>query len=431
MATIVIMPRQGNTVESCIIGKWHKKKGDLIQVGNILFTYETDKAAFDEEATVSGTLLEIFFQEGDDVPVLAPVCIIGNPEEDVTGLFPGKVSQKEKAAALPKEAKPDLPLSEKTDSGETRISPRARALAGKKGLDIFFAVPSGPEGRIVERDIVALEQTHPGATPAARESMKPGTDQIGTGIGGRITVADLARDRTAADAEPEYRDEPLTQIRKIIGSTMHRSLSEMAQLTMNRTFDATGLLKFRQEVKARGTAWGIPNITINDVIIYVVSRMLSRHGDLNAHFLGDYVRKFRNVHMGIAVDTERGLMVPTLRFCNQMSLRQISDSVRNLAGQCKEGNVNPDLLRGSTFTITTLGVMGVESFTPVINPPQTAILGVCCVMTRWREDGGKPISYPSMNLSLTIDHRVVDGAPAARFLQDLCDGLESFQVMLI
>jgi pyruvate dehydrogenase E2 component (dihydrolipoamide acetyltransferase) len=204
----------------------------------------------------------------------------------------------------------------------------------------------------------------------------------------------------------------------------------MAQLTHNTSFDATSILEYRKQLKAISEKMDIPNITINDIIIFAVSRILPKHKYLNAHFLDNKMRFFKHVHMGIAVDTPRGLLVPTLFNADTKSLKQIAAESKELIKSAQEGSINPDLLTGGTFTISNLGVLGIESFTPVINPPQTGILGVNCIVERVRTQNGQIAVYPSMGLSLTYDHRALDGAPASRFLMDLKNALENFPVLL-
>ena len=436
MANAVIMPRQGNTVESCIVTKWHKKKGDKVAVGDILFTYETDKATFDEEASAAGTILEIFFQEDDDVPVLSNMCVIGDEGEDISefsvaGDTDATEVKEEKVDEVKVAAEVKQPVEEaKPIAGDIKISPRARNRADKKGLDVAFAAPSGPGGRIIERDIEKLEQSGPAFTKAAAPSYVQGTAYQGSGIGGRITAVDTETKVIPTDFI-EYEDAKVSNIRKVIGNAMHASLSNMAQLTLNASFDATSIMNFRKSVKNMKDKLGLPNITLNDLVVFATAKTLLKHKDLNAHFTGDSMRRFNTVHMGVAVDTERGLMVPTLGYCDMMSLGTISKKTKELADMCKSGTINPDLLQGGTFTITNLGALGVESFTPVINPPQTAILGVCGLKTAIRGEGSNFEAYNAMGLSLTFDHRAVDGAPAARFLKDLCMYLENFDVLLL
>lgn len=431
MATPIIMPKQGQSVESCIIAKWHKQKGDKVAVGDMLFTYETDKATFDEESTVEGTMLDIFFEEGDDVECLLNVCVIGNEGESTAEFKPASDDDDDAAAAPVAEEKKEEAAVVITENktGDTKISPRARALADKKGIDASMATPSGPAGRIIERDVQRLADSGVGAVAGSDIA---GID--GSGIGGKVRVEDLAKAPAAAAAAPvaeaEVTDVPLTNIRKVIAKSMHASLSEMAQLTLNTSFDATEIQAFRAKVKAGGEKLGLANITLNDIVLYAVSRVLLNHKDLNAHFLGDKMRYFSKVNLGMAVDTPRGLMVPTIFAASDKSLNEISAESKELAAAAQSGTISPDLLTGGTFTVTNLGSLGIESFTPVINPPQTGILGVDTITTGIKEVNGEIKTYPKMGLSLTFDHRAVDGAPAAKLLKDIAFALENFSILL-
>ncbi len=460
MATPVIMPKQGQSVETCIITEWHKQKGDTVQKGDLLFSYETDKASFEEEAPVDGTLLETFFAEDDDVPVLTNVCVIGEEGENTDEFRPdGSAAPAETPAEEPEEApsaesaaaaaaaepaatEAPAATAETTDTGRIKISPRARALADKSSADYRFAQPTGPDGRIIERDIVALLENGPMITAAAKDAVDGrGADALpeGSGIGGRITTDDLSQPAAAASEAPQmaapedkpaYEDVKLSNMRKTIAKAMHQSLASTAQLTMHSSFDATDVLAYRQGIKAKREALGLANININDIVLYAVSRTLLDYRDLNAHFLDTSMRLFNVVNLGIAVDTERGLMVPTLFNADRKSLNQISQEARVLYEGCQSGSISPDYLTGGTFTITNLGTLDVEYFTPVLNPPQTGILGVNTIVQKAKEVDGEMTFYPSMGLSLTIDHRAVDGAPAARFLKALKQNLENFTVLL-
>ena len=445
MATAVIMPKVGISVESCVITKWHKQKGDAVKVGDLLFSYETDKASVDEEAKVDGTLLEIFQGDGADVPCLTNVAVIGNPGEDVSAFAPAadgdeapaaeEAPKAAEAAAPAAEAAPLAPV-ERAEGEIIRISPRAKALAAKQNVDIRFAAGTGPYGRIIERDIKAVIDS--GMTFTGAALGKDGAENAtGTGIGGRVSLADLmAKPAPAAEAAPaapvaDYEDVKMSNVRKVISKSMLTSLTTTAQLTHNMSYDATEILKFRKNLKANAEKLGMGNITINDIIIYAVSRVLKNHKDLNANLIGgDTMRYFNHVHIGIAVDTERGLLVPTLRNADTLSLSEISAQAKALAKEAQAGNINPDKLQGASFTISNLGSFGVESFTPVINPPQTGILGVNTLTTRVREVNGELKAYQAMNLSLTYDHRALDGAPASKFLRELCTVLENFSIFL-
>lgn len=440
MATPIIMPRQGNTVETCIISKWHKQKGDKIKPGDILFTYETDKASFEEESSAEGILLDIFFGEDDEVPVLTNVCVIGNEGEDTSQFLPsGGKEIKEEAAKetidTPKAALVTEPKAQKAHDEILRISPRARNLAEKELVDPKMAQGSGPLGRIIEKDIIELAAKGPKATRAAYEGFTVSDDKPqGTGIGKRVTASDI----NAALAVPVseviddgYEDRKLPNIRKVIAKAMHHSLSTTAQLTLNSSFDASAILDLRAKLKTAAQTQSMPNITINDIILFAVSRTLKRHKDLNAHFLDDRIRYFDHANLGIAVDTDRGLLVPTLMTADTKSLSEIAVASKDLITKAQTGKITPDELTGGTFTITNLGTLGVESFTPVINPPQTAILGVNNIVYRQKKTDKGFETYPAMGLSLTFDHRALDGAPAARFLKDICETLENIFILLI
>ncbi|MBQ8338692.1 MAG: 2-oxo acid dehydrogenase subunit E2 [Oscillospiraceae bacterium] len=442
MAEGVLMPKQGITVESCIITQWYKKVGDKVSVVDALFGYETDKSTFDCESTAEGEILEIFFNDGDDVPVLVNVCAVGTAGEDVSALRPaGEEAPAEEPTEEVKEVKVEVkaeaPVEVKVNDGEIKISPRARALAEKENVDIRLAAGSGPYGRVVERDIRDLIASGKATTAAAySEAMaKDAATEGGSALGGRVGIGDLmAKPATAISAASdgaEYEDTKFSGIRKTIAKSMMASLNGMAQLTLNSAFDATEVLEYRAQLKKGGEAMGMPNITLNDIVLFAVSRTLLSHPDLNAHLLeGETMRRFRHVHLGVAVDTPRGLMVPTIRYADLKSLAQISKEAKELAKMAQEGNIAPDLLSGATFTVSNLGAMGIESFTPVINPPQTGILGVGTLMTRVKEDGDDFEVDKAMGLSLTFDHRATDGAPAARFVKDLCKNLESFRLLL-
>ena len=218
---------------------------------------------------------------------------------------------------------------------------------------------------------------------------------------------------------------------------MVQSLSTMAQLTYNMSFDATDILAFRarhKKAKEAGLtdALSLPaNVTINDIILYTVSRVVKNHKMCNAHYFDDKMVFFNNVNLGVAVDTPRGLMVPTIFNADELSIGEIAAQAKAKSAACQQGTISPDQLKDGTITVTNLGSLGIESFTPVINPPQTCILGVNCLSTAFKLVDGQPVAYSAMSLSLTADHRAIDGAPAARFLKDLKNALENFSLLLM
>ena len=422
MATPVIMPRQGQSVESCIITEWKKKVGDQVSVGDVLFSYETDKSTFEEQAKVDGTLLAVFYNAEDDVPVLLNVAVIGNPGESFAEFAPDGASAAAPAAAEEAKAAPAAeaaPAVQTTAARAEGVSPRAKNAAEKLGVDPTAAAPTGPHGRVIERDVLAYaKENRLGAETAAQPAAV-------------APAAAKAVEAPAAVNALEYDEIKVPNLRRMIAKTMHDSLADMAQLTHNTSFDATKMNAFRESLKSAPDSMDLPKVTINDIILFAVSRVLTKHEGLNAHMLGDKMRYYKHVNLGIAVDTPRGLLVPTLFAAETKTLGQIAAEAKTLAKSAIDGSINPDLLQGGTFTISNLGLYGIESFTPVINPPQVALLGVCCITERVRTVNGQITTYPAMGLSLTYDHRAVDGAPASRFLKDLVTALEHFDLLLI
>ena len=422
----VLMPKAGITVEECIITEWVKKVGDQIAVGDILFTYETDKATFECESTAAGTLLEIFYNDGDEVPVLVNVCAIGNPGDSTVGLKSGE----EAPAAPVAEAAPVAPAAPVAApvasaavaaNPDAKVSPRAKMIAETLGVDPPQAAPTGPYGRVIERDVRALAQSQ-ALSPAA---------PVVEAAPAKAEAAPVAAP-VAAAPEADYVDEKFSAIRKATAKAMVRSLSTMAQLTHQHSFDASTILNLRKQLKANGEAMGMPNITINDLVMFAVSRVILNHPQLNATMPEEnMIRKYNNVHLGMAVDTPKGLMVPTIFNANKLSLAELSIEAKRLAKLCQEGKATPDMLSGASFTVSNVGSLGVEVFTPVVNPPQVGILGVCGTTTRIKEVNGEIKTYPGMNLCLSYDHRALDGTPASKFMKELCQALENFSLLMM
>ena len=454
MATPVIIPQLGNTVESCIIVEWKRSPGQPIEAGDPICDIETDKAVMEVESPASGTVLAHFFSEGEDVPVLTTIAAIGEPGEDFAHLRPdadgGPVATGEEGVAggegLGARGEATRPMEEIRDEGAfAGVSPRARKLADRSQLDLTGLVGTGPGGRIIERDVRAALETTPRMSPVAQAMAAAGeyvAPTVGTGPRGRVMSRDLVP-KTSPAVEPpagpvppptiseeDVERTPLKGARKVIAQRMLSSLQTTAQLTLQRTADARALLAYRQQLKGSSEPLGLQRVSINDLILYAVSRILPQFPDLNAHFSDDSILRFKNVHLGVAVDTPRGLLVPVVRNAHRLSLRQLSEEARRLAEACQNRRITPDELTGGTFTVTNLGALGIESFTPVLNPPEVAILGVGNVNLKPVETEGQVQFHPHIGLSLTINHQVVDGAPAARFLQALADGLAQFDLLL-
>ena len=433
MATPVIMPRLGQSVEDCILAEWKVAPGAAVEEGAVLAVIETDKASFDLESTATGTVLELFWEEGDDVPVLANVLAVGEEGEDVSDLRP----QKETATPAPAPEKSQAPSSDApapvvpvpaspVGSSEAGVSPRAGKLALRSGIDPESIQGTGPGGRVIERDVEAAIAGRPrlsaSAAASARETgLEP--PARGKGLAGMALAGDMQQPGAIEGAQVE----PVKGIRKLIAERMMESLTNTAQFTLNSTFDATVIQTYRKRKREEAGDASGPKITLNDLIAHALILTLKRHPDLNAHFLGDRIARFEEVHLGVAVDTPRGLMVPVLRSVCSKSLEDLSGGIKELVKSCLEGTVLPDQLSGGTFTLTNLGMLGIDHFTPVINPPEAAILGVGGISLRpVRGKDGEVTPAECITLSLTIDHQAVDGAPAARFLKDLVDTLENY-----
>jgi len=443
MATPIILPQQGNSVESCLVTAWKVQVGEAVQAGDVLAEVETDKALFTVESTVDGTLLAQFYGVGDMVPVMTAIAAVGEPGENVDELRPVvaepvRAPAAQSAATQSAPSRPQPVPRQTSNGGPVLISPRARALAERKGVDISQVGGSGPGGRIIERDIEAALANRPALTRAAAAMQPSRLPEHGTGLGGRVTTYDL---RNLPEPEPEEAaieappDEdiaeivPVRGIRKLIADRMHASLTDMAQLTLNTSADARALLSYRKRLKASDNA-DLSAVNINDMLLYAVSRTLPDFPALNAVLADEMITRYSAVHLGFAVDTPRGLVVPVIENAHKMRLSALASETKRLAQATLDGKVTPDELTGATFTVTNLGALGIESFTPIINPPQVAILGVGSVNLKPVEIDGEVVHVPHMALSLTIDHRALDGAPAARFLQALRAVLADFDLLL-
>ncbi len=420
MTTQLVLPKLGNSVESSIIIAWLKQPGDRVEAGEPICTVETDKSTLEVPSTVSGVLLQHLVNVGDDVPVQTPIALIGEVETPTP------------------EARADEPPA------TPAISPRALKLARAHGIDPSEVVGSGPGGRIIERDVRArIEERRESKrmTPVARAMVERGgyvAPEQGSGPGGRITKQDLipigdpASPREPDAPSGDYEVIPLSGVRRTIAERMRASLQSTAQLTLHAGADARALLAYRQKLKASDEVFGLRNVTINDLMMFAVARTLLRFPALNATFEGDELRQHARVHLSFAVDTPRGLLAPVIRNAHALSLRQLAEAAKALAADAAAGKLAPDALIGGTFTVTNLGSLGVETFTPILNPPQVAILGVGSINLKpILPEGARDVVFaPHLGLSLTIDHQFVDGAPAARFLQALAHNIEQIELLL-
>lgn len=443
MAVVIIMPKQGQSVESCIIGSINKKKGDSVKKGDVLFSYETDKASFEEESPADGVVLECFYKEGDEVPVLENMMVIGEPGENYSALLQGSQEPHpapaprtpELASRTPESATHILePATRNPDPGPRFISPRAKNLATKEAIDTAGVSGSGPQGRVIEKDVKAALENRPKMTPLAKkmaslENLQP--QSSGTGLAGTARSADLAPSSNYVYAN-DYEDRKLSNMRKLIARAMHASLQNSAQLTHHLGADARRILELRKQVKSAVEAGKLSiNITLNDMVCYAVIKALKKFPQVNSQLLGDTMRIFNKVHLGLAVDTDRGLMVPVVKNADDLSIAGLSNQLKEVANACRTGSVNPDILsaESGSFTVSNLGNYGVEIFTPVINLPQSAILGVNTIVPRPKDLGDGVYAFvPYIGLSLTYDHRALDGGEATRFLKQIAIEIENLEI---
>ncbi len=473
MSEPLIIPKLGQTVEEVTMGQWLAADGSQVKSGQEVVNIETDKATFAVEATADGYLHFGPFKEGDVVPVFAVVAVIGAQNEVFTAagatpapvatapetLPPAPAAAVTTAPAAPTPVPAPMPApAVAAESGRVMASPRARGLAEKKEVDLAEVEPTGPEGRILERDVLDYLAERPKVTPVARKlAAEAGVDVAGlsgSGPGGRITRRDVeqaakpvAAERpvlwvplpipAAAAVQPpvqvlsEVRERvPLKGIRGIIADRMGTSVHTTARVTLVMEIDATEFVAMRERLKAKVTdTWGFAP-GYNDLLAKMVAAALVKFPYMNARLTADAIEQLASINMGMAVDTDRGLLVPVIRNADRKSLREFGAEFRDLADRARKGKALPDELSGGTFTITSLGAFDVDAFTPVINLPEAAILGVGRIAAKAVVRDGEIVARQMWTLSLVFDHRLVDGAPAARFLQYIKQLIEEPYLLL-
>lgn len=456
----ILMPKAGNSVEECILGAWRINVGDTVKKGDIIAEAETDKTSIEIEATASGEVLALLGSEGDLVPVLTAICLVGPAGTDVSGYkaasaeAPVAAAAEAPKAATPAAAPAAASASQAPATAGGHLSPRARKFVAEHPFVMGEIAGSGAQGRVIESDVIAAYQSSPHLTPAAAAMVAAGAKapSTGTGSNGEITAEDIenfakgvvaapapsaaAAPAPAAPVKAEGDDviteKPFSRIRTVIAKRLQESLQTMAQYTLNCEADVTGLLSLRKRIKASGEKLGLANINIGDMVMYAVIRTLQQVPELNGEFSDNVVKLHSAVHMGFACDTPKGLLVPVLHHSDKMSLAEMCRQVKSLAKSANAGNLAPDLMNGATFTVSNLGSFGIINFTPVISAPQIAMLGVGKTLLRPVRRADGTVEYRDyMQFSLTMNHMVVDGAPGARFLQTLCANIENFELVCI
>jgi pyruvate dehydrogenase E2 component (dihydrolipoamide acetyltransferase) len=410
MATPVELPKSGNTVEECVIGRWVKQAGDAVSPGDVLAEVETDKATFEITAPVGGTLLATFFPEGALVPVFTTVCVIGDPGEAVASpepLAPTAVSASPQPlaptaqASLTASPQPPAPTAVSaspkplapTARASGHLSPRARRFAAERSFEPAGIIGSGPGGRVLEQDV-----------RAAYESAR-----------GAAATTTFARPSAARDVIVQRRESPVMT----------------GQYTLHASADVRQLLALRARAKETARAGRTPNISVNALVTFCTIRALLDTPDLNAELIDGTIVRHRAIHIGFACDTPHGLLVPVVRDAQELSIAALARRMNQLAASALDGTISPDALSGGTFTITNLGSLGVEWITPVVVPPQVAILGVGAIHAKPVRSGGGVDFIDAIALSLTCDHLAIDGAPGGRFLRTLAEKIEHIEYDLI
>ncbi len=441
MSVNVTMPKLGMTMKEGKVSKWYKHEGDSVEKGENLFEVETEKITNKVESPETGILFQVVVPEGATVPVgtiLAVIAQAGEQPERIEGIQAGEVVEMKAEAGKPQAAEAEtVPVEKK----RILSTPSARRLAKELGVDLASVPGTGPDGKIKEADVLKFHEEGPPApkiTPLAAEIAKQeGLDIAkitGTGENGKITRQDVERALAAAKVVPQEAPSqvkviPFEGIRKVIADNMHASLQNAAQLTTFTEVDVTEMVRFRDLVREEYKKDDSVKISYNDIIVMATARALMRHPIMNSTLVGEEILVHDTVHLGIAVALSEGLIVPKLRHAEKKNLLQIAKEIRELAQKAREGALAIEEVTDGTFTISNVSMLGMDGFTPVLNPPETGILGVGRVIEKPAVFEGEIAIRHMMTLSLTFDHRVVDGTPAMTFLNTLARYLE--QPMLL
>lgn len=425
MAIVINMPRLSDTMTEGVVAKWHKQIGDSVNEGDLLAEIETDKATMEFEAFPGqeGKLLYIGTGEGETAPVDTVLAILGEDGEDIEALKGGEVAAPAEEPAAPTAPAPapavvveetpvapvaapvatPAPVATETD-GSIKASPLARKLAAEKGVDLSMVKGSGDHGRIVKRDIDSFN-------PAIHTSPQPGASVVPAGPAG----------------VESFTDTPVSQMRKVIASRLSESKNNAPHFYVTMDIDMDNAIAARKAMNASGEV----KISFNDLVVKACALALKKHPVINSSWMGDFIRTNQHVHIGVAVAIEDGLLVPVLRHADQMPLSTISANVKDLAGRAKDKKLQPSDWEGNTFTISNLGMFGVEQFTAIVNPPDAGILAVGGIKQVPVVKDGQVVPGNVMKVTLSLDHRAADGAGGAAFLQSVKGFLENPVTMLV
>ncbi len=444
MVEYIIMPKLGFNMDKGTLIKWRKKEGDLVKEQEVIFEVETDKTVMEVEAQTSGILRKILVDEGEEVPVTLPIAIIGDENEDISKMIEeahqklGKVeivekekSKGDKEISSGSEKRQEIELKKEKEEFK-KISPGAQRKAKELGVELQSLKGSGPGGVVIRKDVVSYYQSHYKikASPVAQKLAERAGVNLenikGTGVGGRIMEKDIeaALDKTKEIKKAEEKI-PFTGMRKIISDRLSQSKFTAPHVYFDISVDMSKVIellkKFNQKIENQ--------ISINNFLIFVVSKVLSRQPNINCSLINEEIIYHKDINIGVAVALEEGLIVPVVRNTNKKNLTSLAKEAKRLIKLARERKLMPEDYRGGTFTISNLGMFGIESFTAIINPPEAAILAVGGIKKMptvvTGEEGVEKIEIRSlMKITLSVDHRLIDGAMAAKFLNQVKKYLE-------
>jgi len=420
MASKVIMPKLSPTMEEGQIARWLKKEGDKVSMGEPLAEIDTDKATMEMQALSNGVLRKILINEGESAPLGQLIAVIGEPNEDISALLseapPAKTESPKPAppeAAQTPVAAPEAnghakPQAVQTESGRMIVSPLAARMAAEAGLDLRSLQGSGPGGRIIKRDIEAAMSQSQKAPQTAGTFPR--------------AVEPLRFQKAAVAAASPYRDEPASEIRRTIARRLVTSIGPVPHFFLTSEIEMDRAAEMRRGINALDPDL---KISINDIIIKVVAAALVQHPAVNASFQDKFIRYYEHADIGVAVAIEDGLITPVVRAADQKSLSEIAGEVRELAERARTRKLKPEEYTGATFSISNLGMFGIDEFTAVINPPEGGILAVGAMAAKPVVRDNEIVVRQMMRVTMSCDHRVIDGATGAKFLQTVKKILEN------
>ena len=463
MAEVIIMPKLGFNMNEGKLVQWYKNEGDEIAKGEPLFSIETDKTNMDIEATSDGVVKKLLIEEGDQIPVTLPIAVVGAADEDVSTVIADAKAQLESGGAAPAEEKEEAPAAApaeekkpaavpKAEGGRLKITPRARRVAAENDLSIedLAITGTGWQGGICEQDILDyLESNKIKATPVAAAMAKAEgidlADITGTGVNGKIMKEDVEKAVAAAAKKAEAADEaaadeaeftadgkeilekvPYAGVRKVIGDRLSESKFTAPHLYFTQKVNMEDVIALRKKVNAAQDK----KTSVTDFIARATVIALQKYPEMNSSLVGDTIIKYKSVNLGIAVASPTGLIVPNIKDSQDLSVVELSKASTPLFEKAREGKLAIDEYSGGTFTISNLGMFGIENFTAIINPPEVGILSISSTKDEpfvvTKEDGSKEIQIkPMMNIQLTVDHRIIDGLLAAQFVTEIKKLLEN------